>query len=332
MVTAGPAGIPDPIAPMLAVDAPLPSSGVGFEYKWDGYRCCVRVSPTGAVRLTSRNGNDVTATYPELGAGLDRVFGGQAAVFDGEIVALDPHSGRPDFQRLQSRHQHQPTERLLATMPVTFFAFDLLLLDTHSLLDIAYQQRRELLEALDWETTEGRVVVPPYYPATEIDPDTLLQIVREHNLEGLIAKYLDSPYQPGKRSTLWTKHALTTTQEVIIGGWHPGQGRRTGTIGSLLLGAHDPHTGDLVYIGDVGTGFTDRTLQHLHTLLQPLERRTSPFVTPVPADRARHAHWVEPRLVGEVTYRAWTPDHRLRHCSWRGLRTNDKKPADVTLP
>ena len=119
------------------------------------------------------------------------------------------------------------------------------------------------------------------------------------------------------------------TQEVVIVGYQPGEGRRAGTIGALMLAVPDPD-GILHFAGGVGTGFTDAALHHLHRTLEPL-RRTTPPLDDVPRDHARRAVWIEPTLVGEVAYRSWTPDHRLRHASWRGLRP-DKSPADVTRP
>jgi bifunctional non-homologous end joining protein LigD len=132
---------------------------------------------------------------------------------------------------------------------------------------------------------------------------------------------------PGRRSPAWTKTALLLTQEVLICGWTPGAGRRTGTLGALLMGAYDDEA-KLRYLGDVGTGFTDWMLDDLLTRLAALEQPGSPFDEPVPREHARRARWVRPQLVGEVEYRTLTPDRRLRHAAWRGLRP-DKDPAEV---
>jgi bifunctional non-homologous end joining protein LigD len=315
--------VPDAVAPMLATDGDLPTGGWGYEYKWDGYRCCLRVARDGETRLTSRRGLDVTATYPDVtGEALD----GREAVLDGEIVVLDDQ-GRPSFPLLQTRHLRTPDASLLERSPVHFFAFDVLLLDGTVLLDEPYAARRELLTSLGGG---GRVVIPPGYTDDDIAPDQLLEVVRRHGLEGLIAKKLDSRYHPGKRSRQWIKRALWLTQEVVIGGWRPGEGRRSKTLGALLLGAHD-ESGDLRYIGDVGTGFSEKVLEDLHTRLAPLARKKPPFASEIPRDRARGARWVSPELVGEVMHRNWTPDGRLRHTTWRGLRA-DKTPEDVELP
>lgn len=315
--------MPGAIAPMLATDGELPTGGWGYEYKWDGYRCCLRVAKGGETRLTSRRGTDVTATYPDLtGEALD----GREAILDGEIVVLDDQ-GRPSFPLLQNRHLRTPDASLLERSPVHFFAFDVLRLDGTLLLDEPYAARRELLTSL---TPSGRLVIPPGYTDDDIAPDQLLEVVRQHGLEGLVAKKLDSRYYPGKRTRQWIKRALWLAQEVVIGGWRPGEGRRSGTIGALLLGAHDT-AGELRYIGDVGTGFSDKVLDDLYERLTPLERKKPPFVSEVPRDRARRARWVDPELVGEVVHRNWTPDGRLRHTTWRGLR-EDKAPTDVFVP
>ncbi|MDT0346389.1 non-homologous end-joining DNA ligase [Streptomyces litchfieldiae] len=325
-------GIPDAVPPILAVDGELPSGAWAYEYKWDGYRCCLRVAPDGTTRLTSRNGNDLTAVYPELAGTLGAAPGGRAAVLDGEIVALND-AGRPDFALLQRRHQRRPGPRLLAQVPVVYFAFDILLLDRDRLLAEPYERRRAVLAGLGadaTETTEGRLAVPPYYSGPEIGPQQLLGVAEQHGLEGLLAKRLDSPYQPGRRSRLWIKKALVRTQEVVVGGWQPGERRRADTVGSLMLGAHDPE-GRLRYIGHVGTGFTEAALADILGRLAALARATSPFADAVPREGARRAHWVEPRLVGEVAHRTWTRDRRLRQPSWRGLRP-DREPEEVTLP
>jgi bifunctional non-homologous end joining protein LigD len=157
-----------------------------------------------------------------------------------------------------------------------------------------------------------------------------MRTAREQGLEGVVAKRLDSAYQPGRRSPSWVKTPLNQTQEVIICGWKPGGGRRAGTLGSLLLGAYDA-AGKLVYLGGVGTGFTARMLDDLLTRLRPLRRDDPPFAAALPRADARDANWVRPSLVGEVEYRNRTPDGRLRHPSWRGLRA-DKEPREVTVP
>ena len=154
----------------------------------------------------------------------------------------------------------------------------------------------------------------------------MLAAAREQHLEGVVAKQLESTYQPGARSRSWLKVKNQRTQEVIIAGWRPGQGRRTDTIGSLLLAI--PDADGLRYAGKVGTGFTSATLHDLQRRLEPLATDHSPFGDDVPRADARSARWVRPELVGEVRFTEWTRDGRLRHPAWRGLRP-DKNPDQV---
>ena len=296
-----------------------------FEMKWDGVRAVVYVDGTearaGMVRVLTRNDREVLASYPEL-AGLSTAVPGHRVVLDGEIVALDA-AGRPSFGELQARmHVQHPSAVLLAKVPVSFFAFDVLHLDGTSLLATAYDERRAALESLgldgpDWATP----------PAFEGDAATAMEVSRQQGLEGVIAKRRSAAYQPGRRSRDWVKVKHIRMQEVVIGGWSPGEGSRAGGIGSLLLGVPDDE-GGLVYAGHVGTGFSVRVLEDLGARLGRLERTTPPFSTEVPRPRARGARWVTPTLVGEVAFTEWTREGRMRHPTWRGLRP-DKDPGDV---
>lgn len=307
---------------MLATSGRLPeSAGWAVEWKWDAVRAVVAVSPEGPVRANSRNDRDITRSYPEL-EGLAEVID-EPVLLDGELVALD-EQGRPSFGRLQSRmHVTAPTARLLRATPVLFYAFDLLHCGGEPLLSSPYLRRRHML--LELGLSNGPVRTPSHY--TDVSGTRMLELAREHGLEGVVSKRLDSTYQPGQRSSTWVKTPLRYTQEVVLGGWTAGEGRRSGTLGSALLGAHDDR-GNLVYIGQVGTGLTQRMLVDLLGQLESLERATSPFDTPVPRERARRARWVDPVLVGEVEYREISSEGFLRHPSWRGLRS-DKQPVDV---
>lgn len=317
--------LPEPLPPMLATLGEVPTGEQwAFEWKWDGVRAVVG-SNGDRVRVHSRNLRDITATYPELSRLAGLVAG--TALLDGELVTLD-ELGRPDFGRLQSRmHVASPTVALLRDYPVCYYVFDLLRLDGADLLDLPYQHRRQRLARLELNHPP-LLRTPDHY--TNTSGADLLDVAAEYGLEGVVAKRLDSAYRPGTRSRNWIKTPLRLTQEVVIGGWTPGQRRRAGMLGSLLLGAHDD-TGALVYIGHVGTGFSDAALRDMQARLRPLRRESSPFGTEVPRDRARQATWVDPVLVGEVEHRQWTAEGRLRHPSWRGLRT-DKRPHEVRLP
>jgi bifunctional non-homologous end joining protein LigD len=316
--------LPERLLPMLAVLGTLPPTEDddrwAYEFKWDGVRALARVEG-GRVQLTARSGNDITVTYPELRA-LGDALGSTQVLLDGEIVALA--DGRPSFGALQRRmHVGNDTQarRYAVELPVTYLVFDLLHLDGRSCLSLPYGERRALLDAMElagpyWQTS-------PSFPAAGA---AVLQAAREQDLEGVIAKRLSSRYHPGRRSPEWIKITELNALEVVIGGWRPGEGRRAATIGSLMLGL--PAEGGLRYLGQVGTGFTDEMLVMLTGKLRRLERTTSPFVDEVPRDRARGAHWVRPELVGEVVFREWTADGRLRAPSWRGLRP-DRTPDDL---
>ena len=316
--------LPDLVRPMLATQGEIPppesEGGWAFEMKWDGVRAVVYVAGS-TVRVMTRNDREVAATYPEL-QGLTGALGSQQAVLDGEIVALDA-AGRPSFGELQARmHVQRPGKALLAKVPVSFLAFDVLHLVGKERLTTAYDGRRSVLEDLGLDGAHW--ATPPVF---EGDGATAIEVSKQQGLEGVIAKRRDSTYQSGKRSRDWVKVKHVRMQEVVVGGWAPGEGNRTGRIGSLLLGVHD-EAGRLVYAGHVGTGFSVKVLADLGERLGRLGRTTSPFAGGVPRAHARGAHWVTPRLVGEVVFTEWTRDGRLRHPSWRGLRP-DKSPADV---
>ena len=310
---------------MLATAGELPTAGAeagwAFEMKWDGVRAVVYVSG-GQARGLSRNDRDVSTSYPEL-QDVANSLSGLSLILDGELVAADA-SGRPDFGTLQQRmHVVDPAAvaRLAVTVPVTFLAFDLLWFDGRSLLDEPYGTRREALESLD---PSGTWDIPPAFSGAG---SAALDASRAAGLEGVVAKRLDSLYTPGRRSSAWLKVKHLRMQEVVIGGWRPGQRGREGRIGSLLLGVQGPS--GLEYAGHVGTGFTDAMLRDLAARLAPLARVESPFATELPRMDSRDAVWVTPDLVGEVIFGEWTSAGRLRHPSWRGLRP-DKSPAEVT--
>ena len=315
--------MPSLIPPMLATPGHLPAhdEGWGFEFKWDGVRAVAYIEG-GRSKLVSRNDRDVTVSYPELRHAAEGL-GSTDVILDGEIVAFDP-TGRPSFSMLQQRMHVTDAgkaRQLAERVPVVLFVFDLLFVEGRSTLDLPYEERRRHLESLDLRS--DHLSVPPSFSGGGSD---VLQAAIDQDLEGVVAKRLASPYQPGRRSPDWIKVKHLRTQEVVVGGWTPGQGRRRHTLGALLLGIPRPE--GLSYVGNVGTGFSDTMLDDLGRMLRPLETSTSPFTTPVPARQAVGAHWVEPRLVGEVAFSEWTTDRRLRHPVWRGLRP-DKDASEV---
>jgi bifunctional non-homologous end joining protein LigD len=321
----GPGGLPELVRPMLAVPGELPAPVEDeqwrYEMKWDGVRVVGYVAD-GSVRLMSRNDLDVSRSYPEILTPPPELTGVRA-VLDGELVTFDAH-GRPSFGRLQERMHVADVaaaRRLAERVPVVYLLFDVLHLDGRSTLRTPYVQRRALLEDLGIGGDAWRV--PPSFGGPGAD---VLAASRENHLEGVVAKRAASVYRPGARSPDWRKVKHVRMQEVVIAGWRPGQGRRAGGIGSLVLGVPGP--AGLQFAGGVGTGFTARMLADLAGRLAPLERPTSPFAQDLPRAETRDAHWVEPALVGEVAFTEWTSDGRLRHPSWRGLRP-DKRPDQV---
>ncbi len=316
--------MPDRIVPMLArasTTVPTPEAQWSFEVKWDGVRAIAYIQP-GRLRLESRNLNEITDAYPEL-RGLLRAVGMRELVLDGEIVAFD-EQGRPSFERLQRRmHVTSPAavRRLMSSHPVLYAIFDLLYLDGHSLMELPYSERRARLEGLGLEGPAWRV--PAAHPG---EGARLREATRLQGLEGIVAKRLSSHYEPGRRPGTWVKVKNTLRQELVIGGWLPGEGRRTERIGALLVGYYDG--GDFRYAGRVGTGFTDKVLDELGRRLAQYRRSSSPFSrTP---KLPREAVLVEPCVVIEVEFREWTNDGVLRAPSYKGIR-EDKVPRDVVL-
>lgn len=314
---------PESVVPMLAKLAPLPASdeGWGVEVKWDGVRAIAYCRP-GRIELQSRNLNVVTPQYPEVRR-ISRQLGARDAVLDGELVAFD-EQGRPSFERLQQRiHQSDANvvRRRMKSHPVTYVLFDLLHLDGRDLTNEPYTRRRELLEGLG---LEGESWQTPGYSVGHAEE--LLAASAEQRLEGIVLKRLDSHYAPGKRSGAWLKVKTVGRQEFVIGGWVPGEGRRRGRVGAILLGAFDD-AGKLHYAGKVGTGFSERDLDELLERLRPLARDSNPF-----AGRRgpRNANFVAPELVAEIEFREMTAEGMVRHGSFKGLR-DDRPAGEVRL-
>ncbi|MBG6183582.1 bifunctional non-homologous end joining protein LigD [Arthrobacter sp. CAN_A214] len=295
-----------------------------YEMKWDGVRAIATVNG-GAIQLTSRNGNDMTPLYPELGD-LAEFVSAETAVLDGEVVALNK-AGRPDFGLLQTRLKlTDPADIEAATRqtPVRFLVFDLLAFDGRDLTGLDYCQRREILEKAVDDAPDSHVQVPPALDATL---EEAVEASRELGLEGILAKRLTSDYLPGARSQSWVKIKHHHTQEVVVVGWRPGKGNRASKVGSLLVAV--PDGVDLRYLGRVGSGLTDRELADVGARLKKMARKTPPL-SDVPGADAADAHWVRPALVGEVQHSGHTGGGRLRHPVWRGWRP-DKKPSDVVV-
>jgi bifunctional non-homologous end joining protein LigD len=311
--------MPDRIQPMLARSGDLPrdEEAYGFEVKWDGIRT-VLFCDHGHLHLQGRNFSDFTPRYPEVRE-LARELGARRLVLDGEVVAFDDE-GRPSFERLQARMHlasDSAVKRRMRDTPVTYVIFDLLYLEGRSTMPLPYEDRRQLLDALELEGPAWRT--PAYHPG---EGSALLEATRELGIEGIVAKRLDCPYEPGRRTSGWIKVKNVCLQDVVVGGWTPGEGGRSSSLGALAVGVMED--GRLVYVGKVGTGFTERTLAMLGRELEPLRRPDSPFDGRQPP---KGTVFVEPRLVASVEFREWTKSGTLRAPSFKGLRP-DKDPQD----
>ena len=311
---------PLPMIPTAATVTELPDDKWAFEGKWDGYRVTIATSGAGGqARLVSRNGNSMdwlTDGFPGLADALER-----PAVIDAELVILGS-DGVPDFASLAKQAAAEGQDSSLPA--VELFVFDVLEVDGVDLRTQAWERRREVLDLLTPALTSvDRVHVPEVLDGPG---DRALAEADEFGWEGIVAKRRDSRYESGRRSKAWLKEKLLTTTEAVVGGWRPGKGGRSGSLGSLLLGL--PVETGLTYIGRVGTGFSDKQARALLEELEPLRRRSSPFVDDLPSDARRDAIWVLPKLVVEVRHQGFTEDGNMRQPSWRDIR-RDKLPGDL---
>ena len=311
---------PADLRPMLATlttSAPR-GDGWSWELKWDGIRAVGYVDG-GRIRLLTRNGNDVTHRYPELRR-LGEALGARDVVLDGEIVAFDD-TGRPSFELLQRRMHVEgdsAIRRLVGEVPVTYVLFDLLWLDGRSTMELPYSERRARLRELDlngasWQTP----------PNEEGDGAATREVSTRFGLEGVVAKRLDSRYEPGRRSRAWLKLKNHKGQEFVVGGWQPGEKGRTGSIGSLLVGYYD---GDVLhYAGKVGSGLSGSVIAEFDRDFATHARDDSPFgAGRVP----KGVRFVDPVFVVEVRFTEWTMSGNIRHPTFRGRRS-DKDPRAV---
>jgi bifunctional non-homologous end joining protein LigD len=301
-------------APMLATlseDVPR-GAGWTFEVKWDGYRAVASVSG-GEATLTSRNGNDLTARFPSVAKEVVKALKTPDCVIDGEVCALD-ESGRASFSAMQQSK---------AGTPIVYYAFDVLEVEGRPLIDLPLVERRKRLEQLLDRRNRTVRLSEPFD-----DGRALYEAASQQRLEGIMAKRLDSRYFPGRRTRDWLKLKTHGEQEFVIAGYTKGTGRRASSFGSLVLAYF--RANELVYAGNVGTGFNSREIDKLLEKLRPLRRDTLPFreLPKMPRVRKSDVVWVEPSLVAEVEFAEWTHDGRLRAPSYKGLR-EDKRAEDV---
>jgi bifunctional non-homologous end joining protein LigD len=281
-----------------------------FEIKWDGYRAIAEIQKKGDVKLYSRNGLTFDKAYPKVFAALSKIK--KSAVIDGEIVVFD-EKGKPSFQKLQN---YKNTDKY----PIQYYVFDCLEIDGKSITKLPLLERKELLKALIPDSDVIR-----YCDHVDDEGKMLFREMKKMQLEGMIAKRKNSIYLPGKRTPDWLKIKNIQSQEAIIVGFTAPKGARS-YFGSLILAVKKNRK--LVSIGNVGTGFTDRSLKELHAKLKPLIQKTSPL--DVPIKETPDMTWVKPELVCNINFTEITDDGSVRHPVFQGLRV-DKAPAEVEL-
>jgi bifunctional non-homologous end joining protein LigD len=292
---------------MLAtlVEKPFHKPGWVYEEKYDGYRI-LAYKEGKRVTLLSRNGKDHTESFADVARAVG-TLPDRTLLLDGEVVAFD--------RRLVSRFQLLQE----AEAPIVYAVFDCLYRGGKDLRGEPLPIRRAALEAAIGETDR-------LFASRRLSTDGLkaFALARKKGFEGMVGKNAAAPYREG-RSTAWLKVKIHQEEELVIGGYTAPAGSRS-HFGALLLGAHA--SGKLVYVGSVGTGFSEKTLATLHRAFRPLVRKTAPFVD---APAVKGATWLAPRLVAQVSFQEWTSDQKLRQPVFLGLR-DDKKPEECLLP
>jgi bifunctional non-homologous end joining protein LigD len=286
-----------------------------FEAKLDGQRSLLwRRGST--VRLITRNEKDRTSHYPDLVEAVGRVETAPL-IADGEIVAF--RGDVTSFARLQERMQNaRPNARQVAAVPVLFYLFDLIWFDGYDLSPLPLLARKSILrQAIAFEDPIR------YSEHLDEEGEAAFRAACEKGWEGLIAKRAASAYTHA-RSSDWLKFKCVAEQEFVVLGWTDPHGARSG-LGALLVGYHED--GELRFGGKVGTGFGERELAMLRGRLGPLERSSAPVVD-TKGLTMKGVHWVRPELVAQVGFSEWTPDGKLRHPRYIGLR-DDKRPDQV---
>jgi DNA ligase D-like protein (predicted ligase) len=304
--------------PMLAqtAKAPFTAKEWVYEIKWDGFRAISYINDELEVR--SRNNKELRYTFPEL---RELRILTRNTVLDGEVVAM--HEGRPDFQTLLERNKGTSTrdiEYVARKHPAIYVVFDMLEKDGKPLLNLPLIERKKILKE---NVQEGKSVVLSEF--IEMEGETYFQAALKRGLEGIMAKKIASPYEPGMRSSNWLKIKKALSCDCVIFGFTKGEGAREQTFGALILGLYD--TGKPVYIGKVGTGFSQDTME---TLLKTFESLKTKNKALQDAEVPEKITWLKPELVCEVAYQSITNDGKLRMPRFHGLRA-DKPPLECTL-
>lgn len=297
-----------PFYPMEPETFPRPfdDPDFGFQIKWDGTRILAHVG--GEVKLFNRKRNPRTLQYPEITECLAGVFKGRSVVLDGEIITLS--GGKPSFQRLMRRDRASDpvnVKFLMEKIPVTYVVFDILLLDGKDLTELTFEERDGILRSL----------IPPIDSIVAVDTfatgTTLFNVIKQHGLEGIVAKKLDSHYEIGKKSNKWLKIKNRRLIDTIIGGYL-AEGRE---IRSLLLGIFQDE--DFIYIGRAGSGLKTSERRELYDYLSKLQVADCPFKNMSPPAAREKPCWVEPQLEVQVEYLDFTDEGYLRHPVIKGM-------------
>jgi bifunctional non-homologous end joining protein LigD len=311
-------------APMLATPGPVPTGPQFFiEPKWDGARLICTHGEGGRTDLFSRHTNNLSASFPDVRAACTETLAGRRVVLDGEVVVLD-RLARPNFQLLQRRlHVTRPVKSLLTGCAATLFVFDILVLDGQDVTALPYLQRRALLDDLGLEAAGPRLVKSPAW--LDLDGAAALEIMDSLQLEGVVAKAVNSPYQPGRRSRHWIKTPIRRRGSFVIGGFAASASGRH-AVSSLLVGGFDA-AGDLIYCGRITSGLSERARRTLYTELAAIRQPHSPFrMNPELAHNG--VQWVAPLIVARIEYREFT--NRLRHAAFKGVE--QASPLAAALP
>ena len=319
--------MPKVMHPMLAtaIEKPFDSPEWLFEIKWDGYRAIAFIED-GVTRLVSRNQNDLTREFPELGD-LAQHIKAKTAVLDGEIVVLDDQ-GRPSFSLMQQRTGFRTGKRRMSgrsDLPVFYFAFDLLYCNGLDSRRVDLEQRKQALA--DLVIAGGLVRFSDHYLG---NGTALFEVAKQKGLEGILAKRRGSCYEE-RRSREWLKVKITRTLECVVGGYTDPEGSRP-FFGSIALGLYDSQQ-RLIHVGQAGSGFDEKSLKHSWELLKARNTSRSPFYGEVEA--LRKVHWVKPELVAEIKFTEWTHERsdsgpKLRAPVFLGWR-DDKDPKECVF-